>query len=192
MDDKFKEKMREVGQLLGYYYVIDDDRTCPVIKDCHEHTIFFREWQGKVSITGCFPRDEIAGYSITRSPSINVSNKRSVFQFIRDIQRRLLPQYYKQFNEAVLKIAENKANYESRNAYMNRFCNILGSEIRAEDKSRLKTYQYFGDCSLDVADMYGKSYELKIRTCPDELTGIILQTISKYYKENEIEPENES
>jgi hypothetical protein len=136
--EEFLEKVRQVGAVLNMELEDKGDqwsRNYAVLKNGTKEISFSNgdyQLKDKFHISGNYPRNykrEYMVYSYSeKSPSINVSEKKSPEQIAKDIQRRFLPAYEELLKTVLERVESSNGAHDNRCKALQKLGEVVGVE----------------------------------------------------------------
>lgn len=134
--EKFRETTQRIASYLHYDWSMDDDdeirntHRAKLAKQEQEITLTNGGWKNedRISISGCFPRPvDGCWYSGIQSPSITVTEKKDALTIVKDMQRRLIPEYIESLKKVINSNNERQKSIELGEASLKTVADAVGT-----------------------------------------------------------------
>ena len=150
--EEFLEKVKQVGTVLNMELEDKGDefsRNYAVLKNGTREISFSNgdyQREDKFHISGIYPRNYKREYMVhsysEKSPSINVSEKKTAEQIAKDIQRRFLPHYEELLKKVLERVESSNTAHDKRWEALRIVGEIVGVEPEKGHDGEPRLYVY--------------------------------------------------
>jgi hypothetical protein len=180
---RLKEMAPAVADGLGWELVPRDDGHVVQMLAPEGFKVYFNAgWSGgydKVSISAGWPRDaegrQVTSSYDAKAPRINVSVTRKPGEIVKEIQRRILPEWIPMWNAAQERLSSSRKHESDTRGNAIKLAKIVGvvaSEVDKDGQFSLYRSEIFPE-NLSEVEVSGDSVKLNIRCDMEDAEAIL-------------------